>query len=108
MAALVKTYFQSFNTDAQGQIQITGILDVKDYQLAHLEIIQHPGSVPNLTVEIHMGKISGSTLAQVVGSFPLGAATIHTHNVVGPEMAVWVRGGPANTVVQIQAWLFLH
>jgi hypothetical protein len=108
MAALVKTYFQAFTTDAQGQIQITGILDIKDYQRAHLEIIQHPGSVPNLTVEVHMGKISGSTLSQVVASFPLGAATIHTLNVVGPEITVWVLGGPPNTAVQIQAWLFLH
>ncbi len=108
MAARVETYFKAFTTDAHGQIQVTGILDIKDYQLAHLEIIQHPGAVPNLTVEVHMGKISGSTLAQVVGSFPLGAAAIHTFNVVGPEMAVWVRGGPPNTAVQLQAWLFLH
>ena len=108
MAALVKTYFQPFTTDAHGQIEVTGILDIKDYQLAHVEIIQHPGNVPNLTVEVHMGKISGSTLAQVVASFPLGAATIHTLNVVGPEMSVWVLGGPPNTTVQIQGWLFLH
>ena len=56
MAGLVKTYFQAFTTDAQGQIQVTGILDIKDYQLAHLEIIQHPGSVSNLIVEVHIGK----------------------------------------------------
>ena len=108
MAARVDKYFQSFTTDAHGQIQVTGILDIVDYQLAHLEIIQHPGNVPNLRVEVHMGKISGTTLAQVVGSFPLGPGTIHTFNVVGPEMSVWVLGGPPNTAVQLQAWLFLH
>jgi hypothetical protein len=108
MAVRVEKYFQAFTTDAHGQIQVTGILDVTEFHLAHLEIIQHPGGVPNLIVEVYMGKISGATLAQVVGSFPLGAATIYTFNVVGPEMAVWVRGGPPNTSVEIQAWLFLH
>lgn len=108
MAARIDKYFQSFTTDAHGQIQVTGILDIKDYQRAHLEIIQHPGSVPNLTADVVMGKISGTTLAQVVGSFPLGPATIRTYDVVGPEMGVWVRGGPPNTEVQLQAWLFLH
>jgi hypothetical protein len=108
MAVRIENYFQTFTTDAHGQIQLTGILDIKDFQLVHLEIIQHPGSVPNLTCEVVMGKISGTTLAQSVGSFPLGPATIHTFKVVGPEMAVWVRGGPPNTAVQLQAWVFLH
>jgi len=34
--------------------------------------------------------------------------TIHTFNVIGPEASVVITGGPANTVVNIQAWLFLH
>lgn len=105
---LLKTYFQSFTTDAHGQIQLTGILDIKDYQRVHLEIVQSPGSVPNLTVDVQMGKLGGATLAQKIDTFPLAAAVIHTYSVIGPEVAVWVRGGPANTAVGIQAWVFLH
>ena len=103
------TFFKPFTTDAHGTIFLSGIVDIKDYRQADLEIIQFPGNVPNLTVNVQMGKISGTTLAQTVGTFPLGTvAVIHTFNVVAPEMAVIVGGGPANTVVNIQAWLFLH
>lgn len=94
MASLLKKYFQEFTTDALGQFQVTGILDIKDYKRAHLEIVQHPGHVPNLRVDVYMGKLSGSTLAQVVGSFPLGAGTIRSFEIVGPEINVWVLGGP--------------
>ena len=103
------TYFQPFTTDQFGQIFLTGILDVKDNKEADLEIIQFPGNLPNMTVRMHMGKISGATLSSIVGSFALGTSTtIHTFNVVGPEASVVITGGPANTAVNIQAWLFLH
>jgi len=103
------TFFDTITTDAQGQIFLTGIVDITAYEQADLEIIQFPGNVPNITVDISMGKISGSTLAQSVGSFALDSpAVIHTFNVVGPEMSVVLTGGPANTAVNLQAWLFLH
>ena len=103
------TYFQPFTTDQFGNIFLTGIVDVSTNKEADLEIIQFPGNVPNMRVSVNMGKISGSTLAATVGSFALGtAATIHTFNVIGPEASVILTGGPPNTVVNIQAWLFLH
>lgn len=103
------TYFQSFTTNQFGQIPLTGIIDVSANKEADLEIIQFPGNVPNMTVSVSMGKLSGSTLGASVGSFALNtAATIHTFNVIGPEASVIITGGPANTAVNIQAWLFLH
>jgi hypothetical protein len=103
------TYFQTFKTDPLGQIFITGIVDVKDYNKVNVEIIQWPHAAVTMTVSCDMGKLSGTTLAQVVGQFPLGTAgTIHTFNVVGPEFSVILIGGPANTDVPIQAWVFLN
>lgn len=56
-----------------------------------------------------MGKLGGSTLGQAIATFPLAtAAKINTFNVVGPEVSVILEGGPPNTAVNIQAWLFLH
>ncbi len=63
----------------------------------------------NMTVSCNIGKITGQTLAQTVAQFALGTAgQIHTINVIGPEFSVVLTGGPANTEVPIQAWVFLH
>ncbi|HEY6413690.1 MAG TPA: hypothetical protein VIX42_08380 [Edaphobacter sp.] len=103
------TYFQTFTTDTLGQIFMTGILDVSKYSQVNLEIIQWPHAAVTMTVNCDMGKLSGSTLAQVVGQFPLATdAVIHTFNVVGPEFSVVLTGGPPSTSVPIQAWLFLR
>ena len=105
----LKTYFQTFKTDNLGQIFMTGILNVEAFSKVNLEIIQWPHSAVSMTVTCNMGKISGSTLAQTVGQFPLGTAgQIHTFEVIGPEFTVVLTGGPANADVPIQAWAFLH
>ena len=103
------TYFQTFKTDALGQIFMSGILDVSTYNQVNVEIIQWPHAAVSMAVSCDMGKLSGSTLAQVVGQFPLGTdGIIHTFNVVGPEFSVVLTGGTATTNVPIQAWLFLR
>lgn len=62
-----------------------------------------------MIVQSNMGKISGTTLAQTLETFPLGTSgKIHTYDVVGPEFSLVVTGGPANATVPIQAWVFLH
>ena len=76
MAAKLNTYFQTFKTDNLGQIFMTGILDVQAYNKVHVEIIQWPHAPVTMSVSCTMGKISGSTLAQVVGQFPLGTAGV--------------------------------
>jgi hypothetical protein len=105
----LQTYFETFKTDALGQIFLTGILNVEEFNQVNVEIIQFPHVPVTMTVVCNMGKISGETLAQTVGQFPLGtAAKIETFNVVGPEFVVVLTGGPPNTDVPIQAWVFLH
>jgi len=105
----LKTYFKKFTSDKFGQIQLTDILNIKPFDRVNLEIINFPNPIPNLTAAVHMGKISGSTLSQEVEHFALGGPTlIHTYEVMGPDLAVWVMGAPPNTDVDIQAWVFLH
>ncbi len=109
MPTKLNTYFQTYKTDNLGQIQLTGILDVQAYGKVNLEIIQWPHVPVNMTVTCAMGKISGSTVAQNVGQFPLGTTgTIHTFEVIGPEFSVWLTGGTPNTDVPIQGWVFLN
>ena len=75
----------------------------------NLEIVNFPNPIPNLTVAVHMGKISGSTLSQEIEHFALGGPTlIHSVDVIGPEIPVWVLGAPPNGDVDIQGWVFLH
>jgi len=106
---LLNTYFSTFKTDNLGQIFLTGILNVEAYNSISVEIIQWPHAAVNMSVTCDIGKISGQTLAQAVAQFPLGTAgQIHTFNVVGPEFSIVLTGGPANTEVPIQAWVFLH
>jgi hypothetical protein len=103
------TYFQTFKTDPLGQIFVTGIQDVKDFNKVSVEIIQWPHAAVSMNVNCNMGKLSGATLAEMVGQFPLGTtAAIHTFSVVGPEFSVILTGGPASTDVPIQAWVFLN
>ena len=105
----LKTYFKTFKTDHLGQIFLTDILDVKDFDKVSVEIIQWPHMQVQMTVQCMMGKITGTTLAQLLGQFPLGTtAQIHAYDVIGPEFSVVLTGGPPNTDVPIQAWVFLH
>jgi hypothetical protein len=103
------TYFKTIKTDPLGQIFLTGILDVQGFDKVNVEIIQWPHVAVSMTVLCNMGKISGETLAQTVGQFPLGTGgNIHSFPVIGPEFALVLTGGPANTDVPIQAWVFLN
>jgi hypothetical protein len=105
----LKKYFQSYTTDNLGQIFLTGILNIESHNTVSVEIIQWPHAGVSMTVLCDMGVITGTTLAQTVGQFPLGTGgQIHTFNVIGPEFSVVLTGGPANTAVPIQGWVFLH
>ncbi len=104
----LKTFFQTFTTDQLGQIFLTGPLNVEAFSKVNLQILAE--AAVNMTVECDMGKISGETLAQPVGQLALELSDpqIHTFDVIGPEFSVALTGGPPNTDVPIQAWVFLH
>ncbi len=105
----LKTYFETFKTDKFGNINLTGILDVQAFSRINVDVIQYPPTPVKMTVMCTIGKISGWTLGELVGQFPAGAAgKIHTYEVTGPELEVSLTGGPPNTDVPIQAWVFLH
>jgi len=106
---VLKKYFQIFTTDNLGQIELTGILNVKSHNTVNLEITQWPAAPVSMTVQCYMGVISGTTVSSLVAQFPLtnGGGPIQTFNVTGPEFNVVLTGGPANTAVPIQGWVFL-
>jgi hypothetical protein len=105
----VKTYFKKFTSDAQGQIFMTGPLDVSTYEKIDVEIVQWPQAPVKLTAKCAIGKISGETLAEEVASFPLsGSGKIHSFDVVGPEFSVVLTGATPKATVPIQGWVFLH
>jgi hypothetical protein len=101
---VLKNYFQTFKTDHSGQIFMTGILDVQAFSEVNFEIIQCPHVAATMTAVCDTGKITGQPLA-----FPLGTAgQIHTFGVIGPEFSVVLTGGPPDTDIPIEAWVFLH
>lgn len=101
------TFFQTFTTDSLGQIFLTGPMDARGFSKVSIEIIQFPTAVPGLSVSVTEGKISGSTLAQFIDVFPLAsAAKIRTYDVMGPEFSLVLTGGPPNTQVALQAWVY--
>jgi hypothetical protein len=103
------TYFQTRTTDQLGQIFLTGILDARGFDKVSVEIVQFPTTVGGLTVTVDEGKISGTTLSQFIDSFPLSTtALIHTYDVNGPDFSLILTGGPPNTAVGIQAWVYFH
>jgi hypothetical protein len=108
-APVLKTYFQNYTTDNLGQIDLTGILSVKSHSTIHVELLQWPDTGVHMTAQCDIGKIAGTTVAQTLEQFPLGGGgQIHSFNVIGPEFRVVLTGGPSNTAVPIQGWVFLH
>jgi len=104
----LSTFFESFETDAHGQIFMTGPVDISGFSKVNLQITQFPHAAVTMTVNCFIGKISGETLSELVASFPLGTTgPIHSFDVIGPELNVILVGGPPATSVPIQAWLFL-
>jgi hypothetical protein len=109
-APVLKKYFQTYTTDSNGLIDLTGPLNVKSHNTIDVEFAQWPEAPVSMTVQCDIGVISGTTLAQTVAQYPLGngASPIQTFNVTGPEFRVVLTGGPANAEVPIQGWILLH
>jgi hypothetical protein len=55
---------------------------------------------------VNMGKISGKTLSQIF-NFPMSKKIV-TLDVVGPELVLWLTGGPPNSNEKVQLWVYLH
>jgi len=105
----IQNLLSSFRTDSAGNILLTGILNVEAFDKINLAIVQSSRPPVSITAVCEMGKLSGYTLAQVIGRFPVEetAHQIQTFDVIGPEFSV-VLHGPPNTEVSIQGWVFIR
>jgi len=82
-------------------LSITGPIDVSNFRRVSVMI----GNTKAKSCNIYMGKISGPTLA---GKFdiPLNHE-VHTFEVVGPQMTLWLTEGPPNSNEQVKLWVYL-
>lgn len=107
---IYKTYFSSYTFDSMGHIHLTGILNIKGFSKVSIMILEFPMFVGNMTADVTMGKISGTTLASRIASFIVptrGPVSIRTYNIVGPELSITLFG-PANIKTNIQAWVYIQ
>lgn len=107
------TYHQVYTPNQSGHIDLTGIVDIKDFSSVDLQIETTTTVSPNVLVYVNMGKLSGAggawTLAVQVDHYPLKDwRQIRSYKVMGPEFSISINNAPANTWVQINAWVFLH
>jgi len=82
--------------------QTGSIIDVTGFRRVSILI----GSTNASSCVMYMGKISGTTLSQSF-SVPLDAM-IHTFEVIGPQMNLWLMGGKPNAIENVQLWVYLR
>jgi len=80
-----------------------GVLDVRRFRKVHICV----GSTKATSIQVGMGKLSNATLAQIRLLVQPPDSKIHTLEVVGPEMNLWLKGGTPNTQEQVQLWVYL-
>lgn len=81
--------------------QTGGVIDLSEFRRMNVLI----GSTNASSFEVFIGKISGTTLSQRY-SKPIDNQ-IHTFEVVGPQMTLWLNGGPPQSEEQVQLWVYL-
>jgi hypothetical protein len=78
-----------------------GILDVDAFRRVSLLI----GSTQAPSFSLFIGKLAGATLG-FEHNRPVDQR-IHTFQIVGPEIALVLRGGAPNSSEQVQLWVYL-
>ena len=92
----------SQNGDAFIQLAPTAsIIDVTGFRKGCFCV----GQTSATTVVVGIGKISNTTLSQDLVF--LRDNNIHCFNIIGPEVAVVLRGGTPHTTEHVQFWLYL-
>jgi hypothetical protein len=94
----------TYSQFGEAQVELGGqtILAVSGYRQVSVMV----GSTQAATVSLVVGKIAGATLA-MEHSWPPDF-TIHTFDVVAPEIAVWLKGGKPGATEQVQVWMYLR
>lgn len=95
-----------YSIHGDGQIPLepaTGnVVDLTGYRRVSIRV----GTNRARTCAAHMGKITGTTLAQEL-AVPLDGR-IHSFEVAGPQLTLWLRGGAASTQENVQVWVYLR
>jgi hypothetical protein len=80
----------------------TGIINIRRFRQVSVLI----GTTSATSFSLAMGKISGSTLA-AEQPIPVDQQ-IHTFDVVGPELVLWLKGGTPGSTETVQLWVYLR
>jgi hypothetical protein len=88
----------------EGQVPLDAnpIIDVTGYRRVNVRI----GSTKASSWSLYMGKISGSTLS--VENMQAVDNAIHSFDVTGPEIALWLKGGTPKSREKVQLWVYLR
>jgi len=114
MAEIPNTRFINF-VDTPANIQYTqfgeaqvnldpqtgGIINITEFRRVSVRI----GTTNASSFDLFMGKIAGTTLS-VRHTLPVDN-NIHTFNIVGPEMSLFLKGGQPQSTEQVQLWVYL-
>ena len=96
-----------YNQFGQAQVQLNaptgGILDVSQFRRANICV----GSTNATSFQVFMGKISNATLSEIRLIVQPPDRKIHTLEVVGPEMTLFLMGGAPNSQENVQLWVYL-
>jgi hypothetical protein len=96
------TYGASGGAQVNLDPQTGGVIDLTGFRRINLLI----GSTTATSFEVFIGKISGSTLSQ--GNTQPIDNKVHTFEVVGPQMTLWLIGGRPNKNEKVQLWVYLR
>jgi hypothetical protein len=95
----------TFSSSGQAQLRINppaAIISITGYRKVSVQI----GSTHATNLRVSIGKITNATLSQTIFNRPVDQ-NIHTLDVVGPELVIWLTGAPANSTEQIKVWVYL-
>ena len=82
--------------------QTGSIIDISGFRRINIRI----GSTKAKTFSVFIGKNSGATLSQDFNQ-PIDNQT-HTFEVIGPQMNLFLKGGPPNSQEKVQLWVYLR
>ena len=82
--------------------QTGSVIDITGFRRISVRI----GSTKAKSSSVFIGKISGTTLSQEFNQ-PIDNLT-HTFEVIGPQMNLFLKGGPPNTQEKVQLWVYLR
>jgi hypothetical protein len=99
-----KPYDAVFSDSGSADVKLDGknyVMSINGFRKVCLQI----APVPKLRFELAMGKISGNTLCATVGKGDADRS-IHSFDVVGPEMVLTLWGGVPKTTAKVQLWVY--